>query len=326
LDVAAQTPIVSNRGVLSAPDDAAVPPLILSSGDAADSSRKDAPANKKWEVMYDALVDYAKERKEIETKGMSADDTSRWTWDGHVPTNYKTEDGKPLGRWVNNQRSAKGKGTLKDDRADRLVAAGLKWTEQRSTGWSTMFEELKIYIEGQTKLGKTWDGNVPTGYQIKARPGANFQGEDKNLGRWVNRQRSMFQAGRLQKDRQIELENLGLKWSMIQTVSWDDMYDALVAYADEQKAKSGGKWDGNVPAGYRTTGEPSRALGRWINRQRSAYAKNRLKDEYKEKLSSLGLKWSHREGNQRYTTSDPADDEIDVVEEDDRKNIISAAV
>jgi hypothetical protein len=326
-DLAAQTPVVSNRGILFTPDDAAVPPLTLSANNvqsASDSPRIDAPANKKWEMMYKALVDYAKEREEIETNGMSADDKSRWMWDGHVPTNYKTKDGKPLGRWVNNQRSAKGKGTLKDDRADRLVEAGLKWTEQRSTGWTTMLQELKIYIEGQTKLGKKWDGNVPTGYQIKARPGSTFQGEDKNLGRWVNRQRSMFQAGRLQKDRQIELENLGLKWSMIQTVSWDEMFDALIVYVEEQRSKAGGKWDGNVPTGYRTSGEPSRALGRWINRQRSAYAKNRLKDEYKEKLSLLGLKWSHREGNR--DVGDPVDDEIDVAQEYEGKNGNSTAV
>jgi Helicase associated domain len=253
----------------------------------------------KWEIMYNALLEFAKDREETETKDMSTDEKSQWVWDGHVPTNFKTKDGKALGRWVNNQRSAKGKGTLKDEREDRLVAAGLKFTEQRSAGWSLMLNELKYYIESQTKVGRKWDGNVPTGFQIKARPGSNLQGEDRNLGRWVNRQRSMFHAGRLQKDRQLELEGLGLKWSMIQTVSWDTMYDTLVAYVEEQKSSASGAWDGSVPTGYRTPGEPSRALGRWINRQRSACAKNRLKDEYKEKLSSLGLKWSLRDGSQR---------------------------
>lgn len=51
----------------------------------------------------------------------------------------------------------------------------------------------------QTKGGKKWDGNVPTNYQIKKKgPG----GEEKNLGRWVNRQRSARSAGKLRPDRE----------------------------------------------------------------------------------------------------------------------------
>jgi hypothetical protein len=52
---------------------------------------------------------------------------------------------------------------------------------------------------------------------------------------------------------------------------------------------------GNVPANYRTTDNPPRALGRWINRQRSAFVKDKLKTEYVEKLNTIGLKWSVHE-------------------------------
>lgn len=52
---------------------------------------------------------------------------------------------------------------------------------------------------------------------------------------------------------------------------------------------------GNVPANYRTNDKPPRSLGRWINRQRSAYTKNKLKKEYVDKLNSLGLRWTIHE-------------------------------
>ena len=52
---------------------------------------------------------------------------------------------------------------------------------------------------------------------------------------------------------------------------------------------------GNVPANYRTNDNPPRALGRWINRQRSAYGKDKLKKEYIAKLNKIGLKWSVHE-------------------------------
>jgi hypothetical protein len=58
--------------------------------------------------------------------------------------------------------------------------------------------------------------------------------EDKNLGRWVNRQRSLYQAGKLRKDRQLALEKVGLKWSMLATTSWDSMFDSLVEYVESK--------------------------------------------------------------------------------------------
>jgi hypothetical protein len=52
-----------------------------------------------------------------------------------------------------------------------------------------------------------FDRKVPTNYRIKTKPGAAAivirDDEDKNLGRWVNRQRSLYQAGKLRKDRQL---------------------------------------------------------------------------------------------------------------------------
>jgi hypothetical protein len=129
----------------------------------------------------------------------------------------------------------------------------------------------------------------------------------------VNRQRSLFQAGKLRKDRQQALERVGLKWSMLATTSWDSMYDTLCDYV-QSKTKDGSEWDGNVPANYRTEEDnPPRALGRWINRQRSAYGKDKLKTEYIEKLNKIGLKWSVHErrpvGTPDSVTSTPSPNE-----------------
>ena len=215
-------------------------------------------------------------------------------------------------------RSAKAKGSLKDEREQRLINAGLKWSVVASNSWNEMLEELSIYIKEQHRQGKVWDGNVPTNYQIKSRPHGGFNGEDKNLGRWVNRQRSLYQSGKLRKERKILLENVGLKWSMLATTSWDGMYETLKEYSEQQTKKSGGGddvnqpsvWDGNVPATYRTNDNPPRALGRWVNRQRSAYAKKKLKKEFVDKLNELGLKWSvhQRHGEQ---DDDDVDDDVD---------------
>jgi len=265
------------------------------------SSARGAPSatlqsQQKWDDMFECLVHFIEETREKCTKCLSDAEKATWIWDGNVPTSYKTPCGKALGRWINNQRSAKAKGTLKDDREVRLVSTGLKWSVLTTNSWRQMVRELEIYVNEQTKNGQMWDGNVPTNYKIKSNfptvPGAEDADDEKNLGRWVNRQRSLFQAGKLKKDRQRDLERIGLKWSVLLTTSWSTMFESLKVYAEEKrKASPHNTWDGNVPANFKTRTNPPLSLGRWVNRQRSAFAKGRLKQEYVEKLEVVGLKW-----------------------------------
>jgi hypothetical protein len=215
-------------------------------------------SSQKWDSMFDCLLEFIEDRKKEDIVDMSEEEIKVWVWDGNVPTTYKSDDGKALGRWVNNQRSAKSKAVLKEDREDRLINAGLKWSVLASNSWNEMLEELRIYVNDQTNAGRKWDGNgksclthclsalllqiltlvffaVPTNYRIKpTKANSKMSDEDKNLGRWVNRQRSLFQAGKLRKDRQLALEKVGLKWSMLATTSWDSMFDSLAEYVESK--------------------------------------------------------------------------------------------
>jgi len=160
-------------------------------------------SNQKWEEMLNELHKYIKQQK--------LENDPDWTWDGNVPTHYKTKDGKALGRWIGNQRAAKHKQTLKPDREQKLMRTGLKWTVLSTNAWDDMLNELHIYVASITSDGEVWNGNVPTNYKIKN----SYQDEEKNLGRWINRQRSLYQCGRLREDRQFKLEQIGLKWSVL---------------------------------------------------------------------------------------------------------------
>lgn len=258
-------------------------------------SSKGGQSNQKWEEMFECLVGYVKEQKQKETEGMSDEEIEKWEWSGNVPTMYKTKDGKALGRWINNQRSAKSKGSLKPEREERLISTGLKWSVLTTNAWTDMLEELKVYVKEKTRDGQPWDGNVPTNYKIKSN-GKNEIAEgddDKNLGRWINRQRSLYQAGKLKDDRRKQLEEVGLKWAVLSTTSWQTMYDALCQYASSKReTDKNGHWDGNVPASFETDDKPPKKLGRWVNRQRSAYANKKLKKEFVDKLEKAGLKWT----------------------------------
>ena len=248
----------------------------------------------KWEQMFDCLVQFIQDTREKSTRHLTDEQKAHWVWDGNVPTSYKTQCGKALGRWINNQRSAKSKGSLKGDREVKLVSTGLKWNVTTSNSWTQMLEQLKIYVQSQTENGKQWDGNVPTNYKAGAGE------EEKNLGRWVNRQRSLYQAGKLKKERQDDLNRIGLKWSVLST--WPTMYQSLCRYAEQQRKQSPNGWDGTVPPNFKTRENPSQSLGRWVNKQLSSHGKGRLSAEYVSQLESIGLNLHSRNTSEEEDT------------------------
>lgn len=116
--------------------------------------------------------------------------------------------------------------------------------------------------------------------------------DDKNLGRWINRQRSLYQSGKLKEERREELEKIGLKWAVLSTTSWQSMFDSLCIYVKSREdSDKNNKWDGQIPPNYETDEKPPKRLGRWVSRQRAARATDKLKSEYQEKLETLGLSW-----------------------------------
>jgi len=76
------------------------------------------PASQKWGQVSGCLLQSAEDRGLGEMKGASDKERGEWVWDGDAPTPHKAKDGGALGRWVGNQRSAKDKGTLGDEREE----------------------------------------------------------------------------------------------------------------------------------------------------------------------------------------------------------------
>jgi len=81
--------------------------------------------------MFECLVRYIEEIREMATRHMNEDQKAAWIWDGNVPTSYKTPCGKALGKWISTQRSAKAEDALRDDREVRLASTGLRWNMRK---------------------------------------------------------------------------------------------------------------------------------------------------------------------------------------------------
>jgi hypothetical protein len=85
----------------------------------------------KWEDMFKCLVRYIENTREMATRHMNDEQKAAWIWDGNVPKSYKTPCGKALGVWIQTQRTAKAKETLKDNRELRLTSICLRWNMKK---------------------------------------------------------------------------------------------------------------------------------------------------------------------------------------------------
>ena len=182
-----------------------------------------------------------------------------------VPRRYQTTRGFNLGRWVQSQRSAKRRGTLSQERVDRLVQLGFAWKMVVRTPWDHGFQELQAY--------KAEHGNV----LVPQRHPCGL-----NLGQWVQSQRSAKRRGTLSQERVDRLDQLGLVWDVVVRTPWDQGVQELQAYEAEH---------GNVSVSRKHQTTSGLNLGQWVMNQRSAKRRGTLSQERVDRLDQLGFVW-----------------------------------
>ena len=152
-------------------------------------------------------------------------------------------------------------GKLRAERVHRLDELGFVW-DLRTTVWEEMFAALVAYRQ------RHGDFNVPVRWP-----------ENTALGTWVDKQRTLFNANRLRKDRVARLDDLGFAWNAHST-AWAEMLAALVAYKQQHG-------DCNVPQRW----PENPALGTWVRTQRAIHAAAKLSVERIQRLDELGFVW-----------------------------------
>lgn len=182
-----------------------------------------------------------------------------------VAQSYKTDDGFPLGSWVNSRRIKFNKNSLDATKVAELNALGFIW-DAETYSWQEGIGHLKNYIAIQgdslvTKIYKT-DNGFP-------------------LGSWVRSRRSAFNKNRLVAVKVAELNELGFVWDI-------DAYNWLqgIGHLKNYIATEG---DSLVKQSYKTgDGFP---LGKWVNMRRDSFKKNRLEASKVAELNELGFVW-----------------------------------
>jgi len=90
------------------------------------------------------------------------------------------------------------------------------------------------------------------------------------------------------EERAKRLDEIGFIWTLVETVSWEDMFASLVEFK-----KIHGHC--NVPQKSREYKSlEQKRLGKWVNSQRTAYSRGKLNPARKQQLDSIGFVWNLR--------------------------------
>ena len=145
--------------------------------------------SEKWEMYLRAAKEYRKNYGDLK-----------------VPIKYVTDDGVPLGSWLqtirhgaSNEKSRAE--TLSAGQIEQLNALGMEWEKERLTLWNMKFELAREYYEQHGNL------DVPVAYCV----------EGVKLGRWISnirfKRRNPESSGMvLDEERIRQLDSIGMKW------------------------------------------------------------------------------------------------------------------
>lgn len=118
---------------------------------------------------------------------------------GHCRVPKRWQEDPSLAIWVDNQRQAFWRNTLKADRQRRLVQIGFngRGGPHAIVSWENRIAQLVAF---KARFGHC---NVPCHWP-----------EDPAFGNWVSNQRQFKKQGLLKPERIAQLEELGFKWQL----------------------------------------------------------------------------------------------------------------
>ncbi|MDA7624104.1 Helicase associated domain protein [Akkermansiaceae bacterium] len=171
-----------------------------------------------------------------------------------------TFEDKRLATWVFSQRQRRGK--LNSKKIRKLEDLGFVW-DPLQHAWDLRFRELVAY--------KKQYGNVSVS-QI---------GEHKQLGAWLNGQRSLNRKGKLDPVAARKLDDLGLAWNPKEE-AWEASFKELEAHREKH---------GDCVV----TKSHSVSLCSWVQTQRTKKKKGTLEPNTIRRLESLDFTWDRFE-------------------------------
>jgi superfamily II DNA or RNA helicase len=185
-----------------------------------------------------------------------------------INNNCNYEGNDKLFQWVSSQRYLHRKNLLDRDKIEKLNEINFIWNPLDEK-WDEMYEMMRTYKEefGHCDLTQS-DVN-------------------SDLYAWAVFQRTCYKKGifaknERQKERLKKLDDLGFIWDS-RTRRFDEMYNRLISYTDENGIFSWGDLDNKMQ--------------KWVHNLRTSYKNGELSPEKTKKLKEIGFNFSPRGTN-----------------------------
>jgi len=196
-----------------------------------------------WDVMLAALTAF-KERH------------------GHCNVPSQWPENPRLVWWVAKLRCRKREGRLDHRQISQLTRLGIVWGRPPKPSWSEMYAALAEYqrVHGDCNVPRDWP-------------------ENPHLRTWIQMQRQVRKANRLEQGQVEQLDKLGFVWDCLEH-QWELHYSELVKFREEH---------GHCRVS--TLSKPHAALASWVRTQRANKKLGRLRAEQIRRLDGLGFTW-----------------------------------
>ena len=205
-----------------------------------------------WHTFYEELMEYVDKYKTTK-----------------LPNDLRTSDGKYLRAWVQKQRKAYSNNSLPEDKVRLLEALHKDWSwDPHNDKWMRTFNAYKEWLLANSSQP------VKNSKELL----------EKEIGQWLERQRTSRREGTLSQERITLLEESQ------ENFSWDPKDDAWIrnysAYV-EVVSKSG-----SIKMSQATTSSDGINVGAWVNAQRTRYRKSELSQDRIDLLEAIpGWSW-----------------------------------
>ena len=188
--------------------------------------------------------------------------------DLNVPAAYVSDDGFPLGKWLQKHLEIDGKTAVKvtPERREKLTALGMRWDAEGQ--WEKRIRLCREYFAAHDHA------DMPQSTVI----------DGVRLGRWLYRQGRVYRGeivgATLTEAQRKQLESVGIDRRTPGERKWAARYDEALAYY---------RAHGNlhVPSDHRT--ESGVRLSAWLAQQRTAYREGKLNEAQVERLHTIGF-------------------------------------
>ena len=180
-----------------------------------------------------------------------------------IPTNYETDDGIKLGRWIIKQRYQL---SPESEQGQKLLSIGMRFDKKILVkSWEEIYEYAKAFYEEHGNLEVPWKYKTDDGIK---------------LGRWIVWQRKITPP---ESEYGQKLLKIGMRFNKkLIKKSWEEMFEYAKAYYEEH---------GNLEVPYNYKVDDEIKLGRWIVWQRQVTPPE---SEHGQKLLSIGMRFDKK--------------------------------